>query len=197
MQCRFSTNRAGMIILGITGTLGAGKGTIADYLKKKGFGYYSVREFLTEEIQRRGLPVNRDSMVVVANELREKHGASYILDTLYKRAAATGRDAVIESIRTVGEVQALRKNGMLLLAIDANPHIRYSRVQFRKSETDHISFEEFMAHEQRESESDDPARQNLRHTVALADFTLNNDGTEEDLYHQVDSVLEKIHKHQS
>ena len=33
-----------MIIIGITGTLGAGKGTIVDYLvKQKGFVHYSVR----------------------------------------------------------------------------------------------------------------------------------------------------------
>lgn len=185
-----------MIILGITGTLGAGKGTVAEYLKKHGFVSYSVREFLIEEIGKRGLPVNRDSMTSVANDLREKNGASFILDTLYDRAAKSGTDAVIESVRTVGEVQSLRKKGMLLLAIDANAHIRYSRVQLRKSETDHISFEEFMAHEERESLSDNPSVQNLRHTVALADFTLNNDGTTEDLYAQVEDILTKIRSYQ-
>ena len=181
-----------MIILGITGTNGAGKGTVAAYLKAKGFGYYSVREFLTEEIHKRGLPLNRDSMVEVANILRKEHGASYILDTLYARAEKAGNNAVIESIRTVGEVESLRKHGMLLLAVDADPAIRYSRVQFRKSETDHVTFEKFMEDELRESEGDDPGRQNLRHTVALSDFTLNNDGTEEDLHAQVDRVIEKI-----
>ena len=181
-----------MIILGITGTNGAGKGTVANYLRGKGFGYYSVREFLTEEIHRLDLPLNRDSMVEVANAMRRKHGASYILKTLYARAESEGKDAIIESIRTVGEVEELRKLGMLLLAVDANPHIRYSRVQFRKSETDHVTFERFMEDELRESGGDDPGKQNLIHTVALADFKLNNDGTEEDLYQQVDSVLEKI-----
>lgn len=181
-----------MIILGITGTNGAGKGTVADYLKAKGFGYYSVREFLTMEINKRGLPVNRDSMIEVANELRQQHGPSYILDTLYSLAKQEGNNAVIESIRTVGEVQSLRANGMLLLAVDADPNIRYTRVQFRKSETDNVTFEKFMEDELRESQGDDPGKQNLRHTVALADFKLNNDGTEEELRRQVDAVLEKI-----
>jgi dephospho-CoA kinase len=156
-----------MIILGITGTLGAGKGTVAGYLKEKGFGYYSVREFLTEEIVKRGMPINRDSMVEVGNDLRAKNGPSYILDTLYTRAEADGKDAVIESIRTVGEVQELRKKGMLLLSVDADPQIRYSRVQFRKTETDNVSFETFMEHELRESEGDDPGKQNLRHSANI------------------------------
>jgi dephospho-CoA kinase len=184
------------LIIGITGTLGAGKGTVADYLKEKGFGYHSVREFLIEEIQKLGLPVNRDSMVEVANALRRRHGASYILDTLYARALNDGKDAVIESIRTVGEVDELKKKGMLLLAVDADPHLRYSRIQFRKTETDHISFETFMEHELRESEGDDPSRQNLRHTVKRADYTIRNDGAIEDLQMQVDAILDTIRAHQ-
>ncbi|MDR0438308.1 MAG: AAA family ATPase, partial [Bacteroidales bacterium] len=52
------------MIIGITGTIGAGKGTIVDYLvSQKGFLHFSVRDFLSEEIERRGLPVNRDTMV--------------------------------------------------------------------------------------------------------------------------------------
>ncbi len=59
------------MIIGITGTSGAGKGTVVDYLLKKGFKHYSVRDFLTEEILKRGLEPNRDNMIFVANELRK------------------------------------------------------------------------------------------------------------------------------
>ena len=63
-----------MIIIGITGTLGAGKGTIVDYLTiNKGFKHYSVRQYLIEEIEKKGLPVNRDTMTEVANNLRASH----------------------------------------------------------------------------------------------------------------------------
>ena len=62
------------MIIGITGTLGAGKGTIVECLLEKGFKHYSVREFLVEEICKRGLEVNRNSMVLVANELRARFG---------------------------------------------------------------------------------------------------------------------------
>ena len=93
-----------MIIFGITGTLGAGKGTVVEYLKQKGFTHYSVREFLIEEIKRRGLPVNRDSMNMIGEGLRAEHGASYIVGILYDRAAQAGADAIIDSIRTPGEI---------------------------------------------------------------------------------------------
>lgn len=46
-----------MLVIGITGTLGAGKGTIVDYLvDSKGFAHYSVRAYLIEEIKKREPP---------------------------------------------------------------------------------------------------------------------------------------------
>lgn len=40
-----------MQIIGITGTLGAGKGTVVDYLvKNKGFNHFSVGDYLIDEI---------------------------------------------------------------------------------------------------------------------------------------------------
>ena len=98
-----------MITIGITGTLGAGKGTIVDYLvQNKGFVHYSVRAFLTEEIKRRGLEVNRDTMTLVGNDLRAKHSPSWIVEQLYEKASASGCNCIIESVRTPGEVDALR-----------------------------------------------------------------------------------------
>jgi broad-specificity NMP kinase len=79
-----------MVIIGITGTIGAGKGTIVEYLtSKKNFKHYSVRSFLLREIQHRQLPPNRDSMVIVANHLRQTHSPSYIVDQLIKEAINT------------------------------------------------------------------------------------------------------------
>ena len=48
-----------MKIIGITGTLAAGKGTVVEYLvERKWFAHYSVRGFLTEEIKKRNLPLD-------------------------------------------------------------------------------------------------------------------------------------------
>jgi dephospho-CoA kinase len=97
------------MIIGITGTLGAGKGTIVEYLAGEGFTHFSVRDYISREIARRGLPVNRDTLTEVGNDLRAAHGPSCIAEALYDEAAATGGDAVIESLRTPGEIAALRE----------------------------------------------------------------------------------------
>ncbi|MBN3035285.1 MAG: AAA family ATPase [Bacteroidales bacterium] len=166
-------------IIGITGTLGAGKGTVVSCLVRDwGYRHFSVREFLLEEIRFRSLPENRDSMVTVANDLRKRHSPSYIIDCLYERAAAQSGPSVIESIRTPGEVTSLRQKGaFLLLAVDADPVIRYRRILLRNSETDLVTFETFTQNEIREMESPDPFRQNIRKCIDMADYLIMNNGT--------------------
>ena len=180
-----------MKIIGITGTLGAGKGTIVDYLiQHYGFKHYSVRGYLIEEAKRRGMELNRDTYVVVANDLRAKHGPSYITDQLYLQAAENGDNAVIESVRTPGEVESLRKHEhFLLFGVDADPEIRYERVVNRASETDQISFDTFIENEQREMSSTDPNHQNIGKCMQMADYVFMNNGDFQDLYSQVEQVL--------
>jgi dephospho-CoA kinase len=185
-----------MLIIGITGTLGAGKGTIVEYLvDKKGFNHFSVREFITREIKKRGMPVNRDSMVVVANDLRRNNSPSFITDQLYLQAEQTGKDSVIESIRTPGEVDSLRdKASFVLFAVDAPPRERYRRISLRMSETDRVTYEEFLENEQREMHSTDPNKQNIARCVEMADHVINNNGTVDELHAQIEQVLQKIQK---
>ncbi len=183
-----------MIIIGITGTLGAGKGTIVDYLKNKGFAHYSVRGFLLEEIRKKGMPENRDSMVVVANGLRALHSPSYITDQLYLQALKNGKDAVIESIRTPGEIDSLRQKGnFYLFAVDADPNKRFERITMRKSETDNIDFNTFLENEKREMSSDDPNKQSLAKCREMADFVFENNGNIEELNIKVSRIISQIH----
>jgi dephospho-CoA kinase len=183
-----------MIIIGITGTLGAGKGTIVEFLeKKKGYKHYSARGYLVEEIKKQGLEVNRDTMTSVANELRAQHSPSFIIDELYTRAKATGKNCVIESIRTPGEIESLRKkDSFYLFAVDADPKIRFRRIRARASETDKVDFDTFLANEKREMDTDDPNKQNLKKCIALANYVFENNGTVDDLVIQVSGAIIEI-----
>lgn len=183
-----------MLTIGITGTLGSGKGTVVEFLKGKGFRHFKMSDFIIEEIKKRGLPINRDTMVQIGNELREKHGSGFIADELYKRALANGTNAIIESLRAIGEVETLKAKGSFyLFAVDADPKIRYERIKERRSEKDNISFKKFLEDEKREMNSPDPNKQNIAACMKLADYTFLNNGSKEDLRAQAEKALAEIH----
>lgn len=181
------------MIIGITGSFGAGKGVVVEYLVgERGFKHYSASGFIKEEIARRGLPVDRDSMITIGNELRAAHGPAYIVEALYDRASAAGGDAVIESLRAVAEARKIKELGGFVLGVDADPKLRYERAFARGSEKDHVSFEKWLSQEQEESNPDDPHKQHVFGALRESDAVVVNNGTPAQLFEQVEAVLARI-----
>jgi dephospho-CoA kinase len=183
------------MIIGITGTDGAGKGAVVECLKTKGFTHYSVRSLITAEIEKRGLEIHRPHMKLVGNAMRAEYGGSVMVKTATETAAAAGVvDFVIESLRTVAEVELLHESKGLLLAVDADQHVRYERIYNRGSETDQITFDEFVTQEVSESTSTNVAEQNKVAVMQLADHTIMNDGIIEELHTKVEEWLQGLEK---
>jgi dephospho-CoA kinase len=174
------------MILGITGTDGAGKGTVVDYLiKEKGFTHYSSRSFLLTEIEKAGISPTRNELRLMGNKMRTQHGDAFIAKRAYEMIEAGGiKNAVIESIRATAEV-----NNGLMLAIDADEALRYERVQLRRSESDKVSFEQFVAHEALEKNDTDPHGMQKAKVMEMADYTICNDSSLENLHIQIEAFL--------
>jgi dephospho-CoA kinase len=184
-----------MVTIGITGTIGAGKGTIVEFLvKEKNFKHYSVRSFLLEEIARRGLEPTRDSMALVADIFRKEHHPGFIMEQLYEQRKKYEGPAVIESQRAIGEIETLKKiaDDFFLFAVDANPRVRYDRIVERNSSTDHITYEKFLADEESELHNVEPWKMNLVECIKRADFVFRNDGSVDELFKKVEDVLNEI-----
>ncbi|MAZ30243.1 hypothetical protein CL655_03080 [bacterium] len=180
------------MIIGITGTDGAGKGTVVDYLKTKGFVHYSARSLIVAEIERQGLSVDRNQMRLTANELRTRNGNEFIVKQAYERIEIDGvTNAIIESLRALAEAEYLKQQGGILLAVDADPEIRYQRVQARRSASDQVSYEQFLAHEELEKNDPDPHGMQKAKVMEMADYTIMNDGTVEELEAEVEKFLTK------
>ena len=178
------------MIIGIAGSFGAGKGTVVEYLTRvKNFTHYSASGFIVEEIERRGLSVNRDTMTVVANELRAVHGPSYIIDSLYERAKKFGGDVVIESLRAVAEVRRIKELGGKVIGVDALPELRFKRAIARNSVKDHVTYEKWLEQEQAESNQSDPHKQNIFGALKEADFVIINNDTIEKLQKAVEEFI--------
>ncbi len=183
------------MIIGITGSDGGGKGTVVEYLVSKGFTHYSSREFIVAEIERQGLQSDRNQMRLTANELRAKYGNEFVVKQAYEKAKVEGKDkVVIESIRALAEAEYLKAQGGILLSVDADPAVRYERVQARRSDTDKVTFEQFLAHEELEKNDPDPSGMQKAKVMQMADYTIMNESTLEDLQTKVDELLKEISK---
>lgn len=170
------------MIIGITGTSGAGKGTVAQYLNRHHkFTYFSVRNFFAGELVRQGKANTRANIAKVAAELKVAHGPTYALEQLLP--SPHGKHVVIESIRTPQEVEFLKAQGGMLWAVDANAEVRYQRTLKRDSLVEVVTHEQFMAKE--------VAEEGLKEVMHKADLLIMCDGSPEDVHGKVDQALIK------
>lgn len=183
------------MIIGITGSLGGGKGTVVDYLtQKKGFKHYSSSGHLIKLLEERGEVVDRDGMNRIANELRANNPAGVPAETFKLYEAEDGEsDVILESLHSVPEVDFIKSVGGIVIAVTADSDIRYERITARGSVKDNVTKEQFIAQQEREEKgSDDPNKSNIFDTIRLADFTIQNNGSLEDLYTQIEDILKEI-----
>lgn len=187
------------MIIGVTGTNGAGKTTLLKMLEERGFRQLSLSDYLRDIAEeRRGKEARNDREYLrqLGNELRSEHGPGYVMEETLKKIGDDGL-YVIDSVRTPGEVRAMRasKHESLLFGVDARLDIRYTRLLARAQATGRIegfkTYEEFLKDEQVENSSD-PAGQQLHATLDLADRVFYNNGTQEELKAEIEKALERI-----
>ena len=183
------------MIIGITGTLGAGKGTVVEYLVSKGFVHVAVSDtFLVGEAHKRGLEPTRKVRHDIANEFRAK-GPTRLMEAVYELAVpavTAGENTVLEPQHTVDEVRFIQSKGGIVIGVDADIKTRYERIQKRGSAKDNVSFEEFRDFEQLEMKPGETSSNNLSGAVAAADVRIQNNGTLEELHAQIEEALKKL-----
>lgn len=180
-----------MLIIGITGQPSSGKDTIAEHLSAQGFAIISTSDLIRQEMRKFGLPTGRAHMHDFVNEMRKARGPDYLAVEVIK--TITGDTASV-GLRNIAEVSAFRKafgKQFVLVATEALLDIRYARAQERRREGDHISLEQFKAEEEVERHGSAETQQ-VDDVIAMADYTLKNDGFKEDFLHSVDDLLAKL-----
>src|SRR3989338_2233272 len=184
-----------MHIIGITGTLGAGKGTLVEYLETKGYRHVAVSDtFLANEAKKRGLTADRITRRDIANEYRAQ-GATKLMEAVYNIALPLideGKKVVIEPQHTAAEVLFIKSKGGIVFAIDADLNVRYQRIRARGGTKDNVSFEEFSEEQEREMYSSNPNKNNLGDAIACADIKLINNNSLEELHVQIDNALQQL-----
>src|SRR5688572_32686412 len=151
------------MLIGLTGRNAAGKGEVAKYLQTRSFSYYSLSDAIREELRVRKLEVSREALIQVGNELRQRFGPSVLADRIVA-LTQPDRNYVIDSIRNPAEVVALRKacKDFKLIRVDAPLQARFERTVARRRESDPVTFEAFVALDDREASGDEIGRASCR-----------------------------------
>jgi dCMP deaminase len=179
------------MLIGLTGRNAAGKGEVARYLQRKSFYYYSLSDAIREEVRSRGDEPTREHLIIVGNELRQRYGSNVLAERILAKIE-DDKHYVIDSIRNPAEVDTFRTaKNFKLIRIEAPAEVRFQRIISRQRESDPRTFEEFVTLENREAEGDDTS-QNLVKVELMADYTLTNDTSLNELYPQIDQLLKKL-----
>jgi len=175
------------LLIGLAGGIGSGKSSVADFLHKK-YGAERLRfsKILSDVLERLDLPRDRRNLQVLGEVLRKSFGGNVIVDAFARDLEGCTADVVVvDGIRFENEVAMLRKfENNVLIYVDASPRVRYMRSVDRGERGEEAkSFEEFMESENMATE------RNLPQIEKAADHVILNEGTAEELYGKVESVL--------
>ena len=174
-------------IIGLTGPNASGKGEVTQYFTNKGFDFHSLSDIVREEASSKGLDHRREYLIKIGNELREKHGAGILAKRIKEKL--TDSNSIIDSIRNIEEIKELKQlPGFTLIGITSPAKIRFKRELERNRTGCAETLEQFTALEDKENSNNNLSQQ-LNTCLSLADITINNDGTIEDLYKKIENSL--------
>jgi dephospho-CoA kinase len=179
-----------MKLIGIGGTNGSGKDTVGHFLASQhNFLFVSGSDMLRDELARRGLPPAREHMRELSADWRRQSGLGVLIDKaveVFNHSDGKYAGLAVASLRNPGEVDRVHELGGKVVWVDADPRVRYDRLQANlaargehRAVDDRKTYEQFLADEQAEMEhSGDEATLNMGDVKAKADIFIANDGND-------------------
>jgi len=158
------------LIVCLTGMPGAGKTTIADGLKSKGFDKITMGDAVRAEAARRKIEPTGANLGKLMLELREKNGLGAVAELIKDQIVNSKYGVVlIDGVRSIAEVDVLKKFGTVkILAIHASSDTRFKFLSRRERSDAPEDRQDFVKRDSREMGV------GMSDSIALADETISN-----------------------
>ncbi len=149
---------------------GAGKSTIAEGLKPKGYEIINMGNAVRDEAANRNLELTSSNLGKLMLELREKNGPGAIAELVKKQIeSSTASVILMDGVRSSDEIQVLRKFGNVkLLAIHASTDTRFDFLQKRGRSDDPQTKDHFEERDNRE------LGVGISNPISLSDYAIYN-----------------------
>ena len=158
------------LIVCLTGMPGAGKSTIADGLKSKGFEKITMGDAVRAEATRRKLEPTGENLGKLMLELREKNGQGAVAELIKDQIANSKSNVIIiDGVRSIPEVEVLKKFGTVkILSVHASVNTRFGFLSSRARSDAPVDRKDFDKRDSREMGI------GMSDSIALADETISN-----------------------
>ncbi len=178
------------IILGFVGEMVSGKGAAAEYLQKKyGASTHRFSTMLRDVADRLYLEKSRLNLQKLSQALRENFSQDIMARVMAEDVKNDQNKVVIvEGIRRFSDIEYLKRiENFKLVYITADIKTRYRRLTKRQENSDDQakSLEGFQKDHEHESESQ------VQEVGKTAEYIIDNNGNFDELYKQVDEILNK------
>jgi dephospho-CoA kinase len=177
-------------IVGVVGKIGSGKDEALKYLKSMyGVPFLSTGDVVRAIAEKEGTPPTRENLEVISERCFVELGKGCFVKMVAAEIKKLGWPAAgISGIRAPADVHALKEifgQDFVLLCVEVkDPELRFVRILQRHEARDPARFADFQAQDRNEEEIF-----HISKTCAIADFSISNDGTLNDLHRQVDSLV--------
>lgn len=185
-----------MNIIGVSGTNGAGKDSVCEFLSDQhNWFFVSVSQLLRDELKSRGVPTDRKNTSALSAEWRKQFGLGVLIDKAVEAYESQKKDyagLVVSSIRNPGEADEVHRLEGKVIWVDADPKVRYQRITSRNRGTeDNKSYEEFLTEEQAEmNHSGHQATLSMEGVKAKSDIFIQNNGNNlKEFYSELAAIL--------
>ena len=175
-------------VIVIVGMPGAGKSLASSTLKDRGLPIFVSGDIIRAEARRRGLKFTRKNLGELMVKIRREDGMGAVAKRLIPLVAeAHGPVVVYEGARSIEEVEELRrKYQVVTLAIHASAEARFRRLQRRRRSDQPRNWSDFAERDNRELSV------GVGKLIALADRTVENEDSKEDLKRRTRRLLNTI-----
>ena len=179
-------------IIAFVGLCGSGKTTATEYITEKGFPKVYFGGVILTELEKAGLEYNEENGRKIREELRQKNGRDFvvkqIIQQIYKLKNSGQHDIVADGLYSWTEYKALKHEfpgEITVVAIYTPRHLRHHRLSMRTERP----LNEFDADGRDWAEIENLEKGG---PIAMADYTIVNDGDIEKLHSQIDEIISDI-----
>lgn len=182
------------------GMCGSGKSEVSDFFVNRGFSYIRFGQITLDEVKRRGLMPKEENERPIREEFRRIHGpGAFATLNIPKFDEALKIGNVIgDGMYSWDEYKILKEKygiNLIVIAVYASPSTRYQRLEDRVSRYASDPLMKYRSFSRLEAKSRDYAEiENIAKAgpIAMADYTIVNEGTVEELKENIERIYNKI-----